>query len=67
MLRKVISDHLSTGALDSFWPSVATIFAALVSRIALAFIARYPAPESAYRLGEKCMTSFPRQQGSPDG
>jgi hypothetical protein len=51
--------------LDSFRSSVAAIFAALDSPIALAFIARYLTPESALRLGEKRMTSFLRQCGYP--
>jgi len=47
--------------LDSFWPGAATIFAALDSPIALAFISRYPTPESASRLGEKRLASFMAQ------
>lgn len=44
--------------LDSFWPGAATIFAALDSPIALAFVARYPTPDSASRLGEKRLAGF---------
>lgn len=44
--------------LDSFWPGAAAIFAAIDSPIALAFIARYPTPDSAGRLGEKRLASF---------
>jgi transposase len=51
--------------LDSFWPGVGVVFAALDSPIALAFVARYPTPESAYRLGQKRMASFLRQHGYP--
>jgi transposase len=44
--------------LDSFWPGAGAIFAAIDSPIALAFVARYPTPESASRLGEKRLASF---------
>jgi transposase len=44
--------------LDGFWPGAAAIFAAIDSPIALAFIARYPTPEAAARLGEKRLASF---------
>ncbi len=44
--------------LDSFWPGAAALFADITSPIALAFIDRYPTPESAHRLGEKRMAAF---------
>lgn len=44
--------------LQSFWPGAAEIFAEVDSPIALAFIARYPTPEAASRLGPKRMASF---------
>ena len=44
--------------LDGFWPGAATIFADIDSPIALAFITRYPTPDSASRLGEKRLASF---------
>lgn len=44
--------------LESFWPGAAEIFAELDSPIALAFISRYPTPQSAERLGEKRLASF---------
>ena len=44
--------------LESFWPGAAAIFAAIDSPIALAFVARYPTPDSASRLGEKRLASF---------
>jgi transposase len=44
--------------LDGFWPGAAAIFADLDSPIALAFVARYPAPDSATRLGEKRLKTF---------
>lgn len=47
--------------LDGFWPGAATIFAALDSPIAFAFISRYPTPDSAARLGEKRLAAFMAQ------
>jgi len=44
--------------LDSFWAGAAVIFADIDSPIALAFIQRYPTPESAARLGEKRLAAF---------
>jgi transposase len=44
--------------LDSFWPSAAALFADIASPIALAFLDRYPTPQSAHRLGEKRMAAF---------
>ena len=44
--------------LERFWPGAATIFADLASPIALAFLARYPTPQSAERLGEKRLAQF---------
>ncbi len=44
--------------LDSFWPGAAAIFADVDSPIALAFVERYPTPESAARLGPKRMAAF---------
>lgn len=47
--------------LDSFWPGAAAVFAAIDSPIALAFLTRYPTPESAARLGPKRMQAFMAQ------
>jgi transposase len=44
--------------LESFWPGAAAVFADIDSPIALAFIERYPSPESAARLGLKRMATF---------
>lgn len=44
--------------LDSFWPGAGAIFADIDSPIALAFIDRYPTPESASRLGQKRLAAF---------
>ena len=47
--------------LEGFWPGAAAIFATIDSPIALAFVGRYPTPDSASRLGEKRMASFMAQ------
>jgi transposase len=44
--------------LESFWPGAAAVFADIDSPIALAFVERYPTPESASRLGAKRMAAF---------
>jgi transposase len=49
--------------LESFWPGAAVIFAAIDSPIGLAFLERYPTPESACRLGEKRLGSFLTSNG----
>lgn len=49
--------------LDSFWPGAATIFADVDSPIALAFLNRYPAPQSAEQLGEKRLGAFLAREG----
>ena len=44
--------------LESIWPGAAAIFADIDSPIALAFLERYPTPDSATRLGVKRLASF---------
>ena len=44
--------------LESFWPGASAIFADIDSPIALAFVERYPTPESASRLGHKRLAAF---------
>ncbi len=44
--------------LQSFWPGAAEVFADVDSPIGLAFIQRYPTPESASHLGPKRMAAF---------
>jgi transposase len=44
--------------LEGFWPGAAAIFADVDSPIALAFLGRYPTPDSAARLGEKRLAAF---------
>lgn len=44
--------------LDSFWPGAVAIFADIDSPIALAFVQRYPTPQSAARVGDKRLAAF---------
>lgn len=55
--RLVLANQLRA-LLESFWPGAAVLFADIASPIALAFIQRYPTPESAARLGQKRMAAF---------
>jgi transposase len=50
------------GVLESFWPGAAAIFADIDSPIALAFLRRYPTPQSAARLGERRLAGFLAQE-----
>jgi transposase len=58
--RLVLANQLRA-LLDSFWPGAAAIFADIDSPIALAFVRRYPTPDSAARLGEKRIKAFMAQ------
>ena len=53
--------------LESFWPGAALIFAAIDSPIALAFLARFPTPQSAAHLGEKRLAAFLARQATAAG
>jgi len=80
--RVALANQL-TALLGSFWPGAAVMFAAVASPIALAFLDRYPTPESACRLGPKRLAGFlaqhqycgrrspaallERLRGAPDG
>jgi len=55
--RVQLANQLRT-LLESFWPGAAAIFAEIDSPIALAFIERFPTPDSAARLGPKRMAAF---------
>jgi transposase len=58
--RLVLANQLRA-LLESFWPGAAAIFADIDSPIALAFVRRYPTPDSAARLGEKRIKAFMAQ------
>jgi transposase len=44
--------------LEAFWGGAALLFSEIDSPISLAFLARYPSPKDALRLGEKRLLSF---------
>jgi transposase len=44
--------------LEGFWAGAAAVFAEVDSKVALAFLARFPTPESARRLGAKRLAAF---------
>lgn len=49
--------------LEGFWPGAGRIFADVDSRIALAFLRRYPSPADARGLGEKRLAAFLERNG----
>jgi transposase len=49
--------------LDAFWPGARRIFADVDSRIALAFLERYPSPADARSLGPKRLGAFLARNG----
>ncbi len=53
--------------LAEHWPGAALVFARLTSQIALAFLADYPTPRSAARLGEGRMQQFCRRHSYRGG
>lgn len=53
--------------LAEHWPGAALVFAKLTSQIALAFLADYPTPRSAARLGEGRMHQFCRRHSYRGG
>jgi transposase len=64
----LVAEHLALAnqlraLLDSFWPGAGCIFADVDSPISLAFLAKYPTPQAAARLGEKRLASFLGQHG----
>lgn len=56
--QRVTATNQLSALLDAFWPGAKGVFADVESPIALAFLARYPTPASAARLGEKRMAAF---------
>jgi transposase len=56
--QRVAATNQLAACLDAFWPGAKTVFADIESPIALDFLARYPTPESAARLGEQRMAAF---------
>jgi hypothetical protein len=59
---------LDTGALlDAHWPGPKAMFCKLASDIALAFLADYPTPQSAARLGQARLAAFCRRHAYRGG
>ena len=55
---RVMQANQLRALLGSFWPGAGEIFADVDSPIALAFLQRYPTPQSARRLGPRQMAAF---------
>lgn len=53
--------------LEAFWPGGARVFGAVDSKIALAFLGRYPSPADARGLGERRMAAFLAREGYSGG
>lgn len=60
--EKVSLSNQLRSLLEGFWPGAAALFADIASPIALAFVQRYPTPQSATALGEKRLAAFLSQQ-----
>jgi transposase len=58
VVQRVALANQLRSLLEGFWPGATAIFAAIDSPITLAFLGRYPTPDSASRLGEKRLASF---------
>jgi hypothetical protein len=52
--------------LACFWPGASKVFSSVDSRIALAFLRRYPTPLDGRRLGEQRLDAFLKRHGYPD-
>jgi len=61
--QRVALGNQLRACLDAYWPGAAAIFADVCSEICLAFVERYPTPESAARLGELRLASFLKKAG----
>jgi hypothetical protein len=56
--QRVAATNQLTATLDAFWPGAKAVFPDVEREIALAFLERYPTPESAIHLGEQRMAAF---------
>ncbi len=61
--QRVALGNQLRACLEAYWPGATVIFADVCSEIALAFMERYPTPESAVRLGEVRLGSFLKKAG----
>jgi transposase len=64
--RTAASNQLGA-LLDAHWPGPKAVFFRLASPIALAFLADYPTPQAAARLGQARMASFCRRHSYRGG
>ena len=55
---RVAATNQLAALLDDHWPGAKAVFADVESPISLAFLTRYPTPNSARHLGEKRMRAF---------
>jgi transposase len=58
---RVAATNQLSALLGQHWPGASAIFGRLDSEIALAFLERYPTPQSTARLGEARLTAFLRR------
>src|SRR5215207_8991409 len=61
--QRVAANNQLEATLDAFWPGAKAVFADVTSKIALAFLERYPTPTSAAALGEKRLAAFCAKHG----
>jgi transposase len=59
-LANQLRDQLAT-----FWPGASKVFSSVDSKIALAFLKRYPSPLDARGLGEQRLDAFLKRHGYP--
>jgi transposase len=64
--RTAASNQLGA-LLEAYWPGPKAVFYRLASPIALAFLADYPTPQAATRLGQARMASFCRRHSYRGG
>jgi transposase len=60
--RRALANQLRA-TLEAYWPGAAAIFADVDSEICLAFLCRYPTPESAARLTQTRLAGFLTKAG----
>ena len=61
LAARVAATNQLAALLDEHWPGANAVFGRLDSEIALAFLARYPTPQSAARLGQARLAAFLRR------
>jgi transposase len=61
--QRVAATNQLSASLEAFWPGARHLLADIESPIALAFLARYPTPESAAGLDQRRMQAFLTKHG----